>query len=128
MLKKPRRIAPFPIAVGQITQVLNQNTRNIKLSEMEFDSYLKMYFDKTREFPILDVNGVSRKGDIVLIRKLKEPPTQNIYFGLEKIIIQIDNIVDPITGRKGTHDEDVLKEHLEQYIKSLNEKSTANNV
>ena len=118
LFKRPN-VIQFPLAVGQVTKAPDATTREIKVIKMEMDSYLKMYFNKSHEFQAVDFNSATKKGDIVLVRKLDKPLTQKINFSIEKILFQIDNIVDPITGKKISHDQEEVNKHLEEIAKSF---------
>lgn len=117
--KRPPNVIPFPIAVGQVTSAPDATTREVKVIKMEMNDYLKMYFNKSYIFNTVDFNSTSKKGDIVLVRKLENPPTQTKLFGIEQILFQIDNIIDPLTGKKITFDEEEIKKHLENISKSF---------
>jgi hypothetical protein len=117
--KKSEQLIPFPIAIGQVTQSIDGNTRQVKVINMELDNYLKMYFNKSFEFETQDTSNLSKKGDIVLIRRMKNPPTSAKLYNVEKVLFKIDDIVDPVTGKKVGHDEELIKKHIESLSKSF---------
>ena len=119
--RKNRNILPYSLAVGQVTNSPEENTREIKVLKMEQNEYLRMYFNKSFKFLSVDENASSTVGDIVLIKKLKNPPTQDKQFGIEKVLFKVDNIIDPITGRSNNHDADILTDHLNQLSKKATE-------
>jgi hypothetical protein len=88
--------------------------------DMKYDDYLKMYFNKSYEFNIVDALGESKKGDIVLAKKLENPPTQSTVYGIEKILFKIDNIVDPITNKNISKEAELINEHLKKLQKIKN--------
>ncbi|RMZ96389.1 28S ribosomal mitochondrial [Brachionus plicatilis] len=118
--KRPQNQIPFSLAVGQVIKSSDATTREVKVIKMELDDYLKMYFNKSFVFETVDKNSSSKKGDIVLVRKLDKPLTQKKFFSIEKVLFQIDNIIDPITGKKISHDQDEIKKHLEQLSQLYN--------
>jgi hypothetical protein len=118
---KPRNLLPFPIAVGQITENIDATTREVKVLKMEMNDYLKMYFNKSYVFQSVDLSGVSRKGDIVLVRKLEKPPSQKKQYGIEKILFKIDDLVDPVTGKKLSDEAEALKQNVENLSKVLSQ-------
>ncbi len=113
---------PYTVAVGQIVNSPDKTTREVKVLKMQQNEYLKMYFNKSFKFMTVDDKDESRVGDIVLIKKLTNPPTQEKLFGIEKILFQVNNIVDPITGRSNNYESDILKEHMENVIKQTENK------
>ncbi len=116
---KSEQLIPFPIAIGQVTRLVDSNTRQVKVINMELDNYLKMYFNKSFEFESLDASDASKKGDIVLIRRMKNPPTSTKLYNIEQVLFKIEDIVDPVTGKKVGHDEQLLKKHIETLSKSF---------
>ncbi|CAF0872051.1 unnamed protein product [Brachionus calyciflorus] len=98
ILRKRTNNFQLPLAVGQVTSAPDATTREVKTA---------------------DFNGSSKKGDIVLVRKMDKPLTQKKLYSIEKILFQIDNLVDPITGKKVNHDEEEIKKHLDQIAKSF---------
>lgn len=102
-----------------MTNAIDATTREVKVIKMEMNDYLKMYFNKSYVFNSVDYNSTSKKGDIVLLRRLENPPSQTKLFGVERILFQIDNIVDPITGKSVNHDTEEIKKHLENIAKSF---------
>lgn len=115
--QKAKEILPFQLAVGQVTSISDETTREVKVLKMEQNDYLSMYFNKSFQFLTVDEKKESKIGDIVLIKKLLNPPTNTKLFGIEKILFQIDNIVDPITKRPNNYESNILKEHLEKLTK-----------
>ena len=112
-------LIPFPIAVGQVTNEIDMSSREVKVLKMEMNDYLKMYFNKSYLFNSVDMNSVkSKKGDIVLIRKLEQPESQDKMYKIEKILFKLDDLRDPITGKKVNHDMDILQEHMETLANS----------
>jgi small subunit ribosomal protein S17 len=107
--RKQLNLMPFQLAVGQVTQLIDTNTREVKVIKMELDEYLKMYFNKYFTLKSIDTNSNSKKGDIVLVRKLERPPAKDKEFGVETVLFRVDEIVDPITGKKVSHDEEALQ-------------------
>ena len=85
--------------------------------DMKLDNYLKMYFNQSYLFLSFDQKGESKKGDIVLLSHLKKPSTQSILFGIEKILFQLDNIVDPITNKNVSRETQIINEHLKKIEK-----------
>lgn len=81
---------------------------------MKYDDYLKMYFNKSYEFKITDALNESKKGDIVLAKRLDNPPNQSTLYGIEKILFKIDNIVDPITNKNISRESEIINEHLKK--------------
>jgi len=118
LTKQSRKVLPFQVAVGQVTESVDSNTRQVKVLKMEMNDYLKMYFNKSFMTLTLDENGESKKGDIVLIRKLVKPPTQTKLFGIHKILFDVDNLVDPITGQRVSEESEILAKYLESISES----------
>ena len=85
---------------------------------MKYDDYLKMYFNKSYQFKIVDSLNQSKKGDIILAKRLANPPTQTLLYEIESILFKIDNIVDPITNKNLTKETDLINEHLLNLQKS----------
>jgi len=116
-------LIPFPIAVGQVTNEIDVSSRQVKVLKMEMNDYLKMYFNKSYLFNSVDTNSIkSKKGDIVLIRKLDQPESQDKMYKIEKILFKLDDLRDPITGKKVNHDMDTLQKHMETLANSSNNK------
>jgi hypothetical protein len=111
---------PYEMAVGQITKLLDANTREVKVLQMEMNDYLKMYFNKSYLVKTVDESAASQKGDIVLVRKLTKTTSLDKEYGVEKVLFKIGEIVDPITGKKESHDEQQIQMHLESLIKAFN--------
>ena len=110
---KAKQVLPYSLAVGQVTSVKDETTREVKILKMEMNEYLKMYFNKSFNFVSVDSMKESRVGDIVLIKKLTDPPTNEKLFGIEKILFKRENIIDPITGRSNNFESNILNEHIE---------------
>ncbi len=108
---------PYTVAVGQVVNSPDKTTREVKVLKMEQNEYLKMYFNKSFKFMTVDPKEESCVGDIVLIKKLANPPTQEKLFGIEKILFQVNNIIDPMTGHSNNYESEILKEHMEKMIK-----------
>lgn len=113
-------LPPYKVAVGQVVRKVDESTREIKVLQMELDSYLKMYFNKSYVFQSVDASGSSSKGDIVLVKHLKNPPSQDKLYGVEKILFKIDDIVDPVTGKRALDDQKALRDHLQTFESSQN--------
>lgn len=111
---------PYQIAVGQVTQHVDKETREVKVLKMEMNDYLKMYFNKSFLLKSVDTSANSRKGDIVLIRKLPQAIARDKEFAVDKVLFRIDDLRDPITGKSVNHDEIEIQKHLDQLIKSFN--------
>jgi hypothetical protein len=118
--RKAVDLMPYTLAVGQITSSPDKTTREIKVIKMEQNEYLKMYFNKSFTFFGVDEKLNSKTGDIVLVRKLKNPSSEQKLFSVEKILFEIGNIIDPITGRSNKYESDILKEHMQQLINKKN--------
>lgn len=125
LTRKPRNQLPFQLVVGQIQENVDATTRKVKVLQMELNDYLKMYFNKSYVFDIMDQNHDSNKGDIVLVKRLKNPPSQTKLFAIEKILFKVDNIVDPVTGKKASETTDILTKYLEELSKSSNEPTSS---
>lgn len=113
-------IIPYTVAVGQVTSLPEKETREVKILKMEQNDYLKMYFNKSYKFLTVDTKEESQLGDIVLVKKLQNPPSQDKLYGVEKILFQVNNLVDPITGRSNNHESDILSKHMEEIMKLSN--------
>ena len=120
MRRKEINSLPFQIAVGQVTQLMDKQTREVKVLKMEMNDYLKMYFNKSFLIKSVDTGLESKKGDIVLIRKLAKPLVRDQEFSVDKVLFRIDDITDPITGKKISHEEQEVQKHLDSIIKSFN--------
>lgn len=114
LTQKAKEVLPYSLAVGQVTQIHDESTREVKVLKMEINDYLKMYFNKSYQLLSVDEKNSSKVGDIVLVKKLDNPPTNTKLFEIEKILFKIDNIVDPITGRSNNYESDILKQFLDQ--------------
>ncbi len=117
--KPNRNVLPFQIAVGQVSDKIDTTTRQVKVLKMELNTYLKMYFNKSFVFNAVDDFDATKKGDIVLVRRLHNPPAQTKLFGIEKILFKIDDIVDPITGKRVNEESEILAKYLEEISKSM---------
>ncbi len=115
LTQKAQELLPYTLAVGQVISVPDATTREVKVLKMEMNDYLKMYFNKSFQLTSVDEKNQSQLGDIVLIKKLLEPPTKTKLFGVDKVLFATRNIVDPITGRSNSHETNLLKEHLEKF-------------
>jgi hypothetical protein len=62
-----------------------------------------------------DSTSETKKGDIVLISR----QSSAAKFSIQKVIYKIDDIIDPITGKRASHEDDQVREHLEAFSKSL---------
>ena len=113
-----KNVIPFSLAVAQIIGSPDTNTREVKVIKMEQNEYLKMYFNKSFKFLTEDEGNKTKVGDIVLIKKLANPQSQEKLYGVEKILFQVDNIVDPMTGHSNQYDSDILAKHMKQISSS----------
>jgi hypothetical protein len=124
LTRKPRNKLEFELVVGQVQEILDATTRQVKVLRMELNDYLKMYFNKSYLFETIDQNHGSIKGDIVLVKRLKHPPSQTKLYGIEKILFKIDDIVDPITGKKANENSEILAKFIEELSKSSNKETS----
>lgn len=113
-----KNVIPYSLAVAQIIGSPDTNTREVKVIKMEQNEYLKMYFNKSFKFLTEDEGNKTKVGDIVLIKKLASPQSQDKLYGVEKVLFQVDNIVDPMTGRSNQYESDILAEHMKQLATS----------
>lgn len=113
-----KNVIPYSLAVAQIISSPDTNTREVKVIKMEQNEYLKMYFNKSFKFLTEDEANKTKVGDIVLIKKLANPQSQDKLYGVEKVLFQVDNIVDPMTGRSNQYESDILAEHMKQLATS----------
>jgi ribosomal protein S17 len=112
--RKNIKVIPFTLAVAQVIGSPDKNTREVKVIKMEQNEYLKMYFNKSFKFLTEDEGNKTKVGDIVLIKRLTKPQSQEKLFGVEKVLFQVDNIIDPMTGRSNQHESDILTEHMKK--------------
>jgi ribosomal protein S17 len=96
----------------------------VKVLQMKQNQYLHMFFNKAYTFRTYDPKNETKIGDIIIVRRLPKTPTINIYYGIEKIVYKVDNIIDPITGRSNDHDMNELGKYLKQIQLSTNEPSS----
>lgn len=87
---------------------------------MKYDDYLKMYFNKSYEFQVVDKLDESKKGDIVLAKKLDIPVNQATIYGIAKILFKTDNLVDPILSKNISKEAELINEHLKNLQKNKN--------
>ena len=125
LTKKPRNKLDFDLLVGQVQETLDASSRQVKVLRMELNDYLKMYFNKSYLFESIDQENGSKKGDIVLVKRLKNPPSQTKLYGIEKILFKIDDIVDPITGKKANENSNILAKYLEELSNSSKKTSSS---
>ena len=114
---KPPNLLPFQVAVGEVVQAVGHDAKEVKVTRMELDEYLKMYFNKPYSVVTLDTKNQTKKGDIVLIKKLEKPPSLLKRFEIAEVLYKIDNIVDPITGKSVNHESEILKKYYEELSK-----------
>ena len=88
--------------------------------DMKYDDYLKMYFNKSYEFRVVDKLDESKKGDIVLAKKLDVPVNQATLYGIAKILFKIDKIQDPIINKNISKEAELINEHLKNLQKNKN--------
>ena len=120
LTRKPRKVLPFQMAVGQVQESKSDTIREVKVLQMEMNNYLKMYFNKSYLFDTNDESSSSKKGDIVLVKKIKNPVSQTMLYEIEKVLFKIDDIVDPVTGKRATETSEILTKHLQEFKKSVN--------
>jgi hypothetical protein len=120
LTRKPRKVLPFQMAVGQVQESKSDTIREVKVLQMEMNNYLKMYFNKSYMFDTIDERSGSKKGDIVLVKKIKNPVSQTMLYEVEKVLFKIDDIVDPVTGKRATETSDILAKHLKEFKKTVN--------
>jgi ribosomal protein S17 len=118
---KSLNLFPYQMAIGQVTARKDATTRQVKVIDMELNEYLKMYFNKSYELDTYDANDATRKGDIVLINRSLKPVSTSKPYIIEKVLFKVDDIIDPVTGRKFSHDDELVKKHFEKLIKSSGE-------
>lgn len=114
-----RNVLPYTIAVGQVTAIPDKTTREVKALKMEQNQYLNMYFNKSFKFMSVDESSETKIGDVVLVRKLTNPPTMEKLFGIEKILFKVDNITDPITGLSNHYESEILAKHMNETLKKI---------
>lgn len=57
------------------------------------------YYDR-QDYWVTDTDGQTSVGDLVLIKPLPEPLSENIAHSLKKIVFKAGNIIDPVSGNK----------------------------
>lgn len=114
-----RNVLPYSIAVGQVTAIPEKTTREVKALKMEQNQYLNMYFNKSFKFLSVDETSETKIGDVVLVKKLTNPPTMEKLFGIEKILFKVDNITDPMTGLSNHYESEILAKHMNETLKKI---------
>lgn len=72
----------------------------VRVDRLILDERLNYYFRKYADVNVYDPQKHTKKGDIVLIRRMEKPLTLQINYEIEKIVYKLGDITDPITGRK----------------------------
>ena len=78
------------------------------------------YFAEHTKHWASDPGGTCNLGDIVFMKKLAEPQSDQVYHYVHEIVFKVGEVVDPITGRrcKGT---EFIKEDLRKFEPLLKE-------
>lgn len=130
------------ILLGQCLPCIKANASKFKVRKMVLDQNLNMVIEEIRKMLLTrsglthnfsfqyfkkdefifahDPGKLCKTGDIVLIRALPQKMTKLITHSVERIVHQMGDIVDPITGKKvvvGRYRDDIEAD-MEAYGKS----------
>jgi len=77
----------------------NGEDAKVRVQRNIFDENLNMFFQHYCDIYVSDPNNLAKSGDYVLIKKLDEKLTLEIEHEVVRVLMQLGNTVDPITGR-----------------------------
>lgn len=105
--------------LGKCMPSVKQNAAKIKVTSLEFDEFLTMYFPKYDFYFAHDPQQLCKTGDMVLIQELPERLTRLINHKVVEIVYPLGDITDPITGKKVVMNRyrDMMKEETELFGK-----------
>jgi len=75
---------------------------------------LLQYFNKEEQLWAADPDLKYNIGDLVLVKKLKEPLMKDVNHFVAETVFPIGNVIDPVTGRRcrGTRYLDEINRHF----------------
>ncbi|XP_013781577.1 28S ribosomal protein S17, mitochondrial-like [Limulus polyphemus] len=85
---------------GQCVNSNMRKTAKISVMRMELNLRILKHFKERSDFYAYDPEEKCKPGDYVLIRELSEPISLKVKHKVEKIVYELGNIIDPITGQR----------------------------
>lgn len=100
------------LVVGQVVEFPNEKEAKVRVIKNAFDEWLKMYFKKRQDYHAAVQDHLCKIGDMVLIRQLPSRLTVDITHAVEKVVYQLGEVMDPLTGKPVSAMR--YKEHLDE--------------
>ncbi|KAL6427533.1 hypothetical protein ACFW04_008785 [Cataglyphis niger] len=96
--------------LGTCVPSSKQNAAKVRISQLEFNDHIHMYYKKYDFIYANDPEKLSKTGDVILIKELPNKITRLITHEVIEVIYPLGDITDPITGKKiivGQYREDI---------------------
>jgi len=72
----------------------------VRIDRLIFDERQNYHFRHYADIEVYDPEKTTKKGDLVLIKRMEKPLTLEINYEIMKVLYRCGDIVDPITGKK----------------------------
>ncbi|KAF2368057.1 Ribosomal protein S17/S11 [Trinorchestia longiramus] len=72
----------------------------VRVTRLLFNDFLKMYFRHYADIIVHDEKKIAKPGDVILIRKLRQPLSVEKHHEIVKVVYPLGDITDPLTGKK----------------------------
>ncbi|XP_018396788.1 PREDICTED: 28S ribosomal protein S17, mitochondrial [Cyphomyrmex costatus] len=105
--------------LGTCVPSSKQNAAKVRVSRLQFDDYIHMYFKENEFVYANDPKKLCKQGDVILIQTLPQKLTRLITHEVIEVIYPLGDRVDPVTGKKivGTRYREEIEELTKIYGK-----------
>ncbi|XP_018011568.1 uncharacterized protein LOC108668827 [Hyalella azteca] len=79
---------------------LTDDDPKVRITRLIFNDFLKMHFRHYADIVVHDEKKLARTGDVVLLRKLRQPLSLEKRHEIIKVVYPLGDITDPLTGKK----------------------------
>ncbi|XP_029661588.1 28S ribosomal protein S17, mitochondrial [Formica exsecta] len=96
--------------LGTCVPSSKQNAAKVRISQLEFNDYIHMYYKKYDFIYANDPKKLCKTGDVILIKELPNKITRLITHEVIEVVYPLGDITDPVTGKKivaGQYREDI---------------------
>lgn len=108
--------------LGTCVPSSKQNAAKVKISQMEFNDYIHMYYKKYDYIYANDPKKLCKSGDVILIKELPSKLTRLITHEVVEVIYPLGDITDPVTGKKVVASQ--YREDIEEKVNLIGRKDS----
>jgi ribosomal protein S17 len=99
--RKVKNVLYNQIMIGQVIRsVDNEQSKIVKVMQMELSEKYHMYFNKSTELKCRDPKLISKNGDIVMLRRISPTIRPFEHYEVNEIVFKGGITVDPFTKER----------------------------